>query len=96
MKKLVSILGLIAILSLGIPAANVLREGNAEERRIRTQEAIQHALNLCYAQEGFYPARLDYLIDHYGIIISPDVYYVYYKTIGSNIRPDVSVFRKGQ
>lgn len=96
MKKLLTILGLIAILSLGIPAANLLKGGNAEERRIRTEEAIQRALNLCYAQEGFYPARLDYLIEHYGIIISSDAYYVYYKTIGSNIRPDVTVFRKGK
>ncbi|MGB7595781.1 MAG: hypothetical protein WBL80_09505 [Erysipelotrichaceae bacterium] len=96
MKKFVMILGLVAILSLAVPAANLLKEGNAEERRIRTQEAIQRALNLCYAQEGFYPARLDYLIEHYGIIISSDNYYVYYKTIGSNIRPDVTVFRKGK
>jgi hypothetical protein len=96
MKKFVMILGLAAILSLGIPAANLLKEGNAEERRIRTEEAIQRALNLCYAQEGFYPARLDYLIEHYGIIISSNSYYVYYKTIGSNIRPDVTVFRKGK
>jgi hypothetical protein len=96
MKKFGMILGLAAILMLSIPGANRLNEGNAEERRIRTEEAIQRALNLCYAQEGFYPARLDYLIDHYGIIISSKTYYVYYKTIGSNIRPDVSVFRKGK
>jgi hypothetical protein len=96
MKKFLSILGLVAILSLSIPVANLLKEGNAEQRRIRTEEAIQRALNLCYAQEGFYPAQLDYLIDHYGIIISSDTYYVYFKTIGSNIRPDVTVFRKGK
>ena len=96
MRKYLMIMGLLAILSLSIPAANLLKEGNAEERRIRTEDAIQRALNLCYAQEGFYPARLDYLIGHYGIIISSADYFVYYKTIGSNIRPDVTVFRKGQ
>lgn len=96
MRRYWTILGLLAILMLGIPAANFLKESNAEQRRVRTQEAIQRALNLCYAQEGFYPARLDYLIEHYGIIVSFDAYFVYYKTIGSNIRPDVSVFFKGQ
>jgi hypothetical protein len=96
MKKYMSILGLIAILSLSVPAANLLKEGNAQQRLIRTEEAIQRALSLCYAQEGFYPARLEYLIDHYGILINSDTYYVYYKTIGSNIRPDVTVFRKGK
>ncbi len=96
MRRFWTILGLLAILSLSIPAANYLKTSNVEQRRIRTQEAIQRALNLCYAQEGFYPARLDYLIKNYGIIVSSDAYFVYYKTIGSNIRPDVSVFSKGQ
>lgn len=96
MRRFWTILGLLAILSLSIPAANYLKTSNVEQRRIRTQEAIQLALNLCYAQEGFYPARLDYLIKNYGIIVSSDAFFVYYKTIGSNIRPDVTVFSKGQ
>jgi len=94
MKRFVWILGFIALLSLAIPAADHLKQGNLEERRVRTEEAIQRALNLCYAQEGFYPAQLDYLIDHYGIQISADQYFVYYKTIGANIRPDVSVYER--
>jgi len=84
---------LIPILVLGLFFfSSVLQKKTTEERRIQVENAIQRALNLCYAQEGFYPAQLDYLIDHYGVQIDPDTYFVYYKTIGANIRPDVNVY----
>lgn len=84
---------LIPILVLGLFFfSSMIRQKTTEERRIQVENAIQRALNLCYAQEGFYPAQLDYLIDNYGVQIDPDSYFVYYKTIGANIRPDVSVY----
>jgi len=95
MRRVFYVAGFLLLLLLSLPAANILKEGNIEERRVRIEEAIQRALNLCYAQEGFYPADLDYLIDNYGILIDGKRYNVYYKTIGANIRPDVSVFKKG-
>jgi len=72
--------------------SSMIQRSTQEERRHQVEYAIQRALNLCYAQEGFYPAQLDYLIEHYGVQISSDQYFVYYKTIGANIRPDVSVY----
>ena len=84
---------LIPILILGLFFfSSVIQKNTTEERRIQVENAIQRALNLCYAQEGFYPAQLGYLIDHYGVQIDPDTYFVYYKTIGANIRPDVTVY----
>lgn len=86
---------LIPVLVLGLFFfSSMIQTKTAEERRIQVENAIQRALNLCYAQEGFYPAQLDYLIDHYGVQIDPNTYFVYYKTIGSNIRPDVSVYQR--
>ena len=67
---------------------------SALTRRQQVEHAIQKALTLCYAQEGFYPAKLDYLIDHYGVVVDPNTYFVYYKTFGANIRPDVSVYER--
>jgi hypothetical protein len=72
----------------------MIQRSTQEERRLQVENAIERALSLCYAQEGFYPAQFDYLIDHYGIQISADHYFVYYKTIGANIRPDVSVYER--
>lgn len=84
---------LVPVLVLGLFFfSSMIQTKTQEERRIQVENAIQRALNLCYAQEGFYPAKLDYLIDHYGVQIDPESYYVYYKTIGANIRPDVTVY----
>lgn len=71
-----------------------IAKDSALTRRQQVEQAIQKALTLCYAQEGFYPAKLDYLIDHYGVVVDPNTYFVYYKTFGANIRPDVSVYER--
>lgn len=84
---------LIPILALGLFFFSaMIQTKTIQERRIQVDNAIQRALNLCYAQEGFYPAKLDYLIANYGVQIDSGTYFVYYKTIGANIRPDVSVY----
>jgi hypothetical protein len=86
---------MIPVLVLGLFFfSTMIQTKTEEERRIQVENAIQRALNLCYAQEGFYPAKLDYLIDNYGVQIDPETYFVYYKTIGANIRPDVSVYQR--
>jgi hypothetical protein len=86
---------LIPVLVLGLFFfSTMIQTKTEEERRTQVENAIQRALNLCYAQEGFYPAKLDYLIDNYGVQIDPESYFVYYKTIGANIRPDVSVYQR--
>lgn len=81
------------IVALVVLTQQIARD-SANQRRQQVESAIQRALSLCYAQEGFYPAKLDYLIDHYGIIVDPTTYFVYYKTFGANIRPDVTVYER--
>ncbi len=58
------------------------------------ETAIQNALTLCYAQEGFYPAQLDYLIENYGIVVD-DSFVVTYKAFASNFRPTIHIYRIG-
>jgi hypothetical protein len=81
------------ILALVVLTQFVARD-SASQRRQQVENAIQRALILCYAQEGFYPAKLDYLIEHYGVVVDPNTYFVYYKTFGANIRPDVTVYER--
>lgn len=89
--------GLIAIilLVLSIPVAKLIQDKNTEYQMSQVESAIQRSLNLCYAQEGFYPAKLDYLIENYGLIVDDRLYYVSYKSFASNIRPDITIFSKG-
>ena len=83
----------VVIVALVVLTQQIARD-SASSRRQQVESAIQKALSLCYAQEGFYPAKLDYLIDHYGVVVDPNTYFVYYKTFGANIRPDVSVYER--
>lgn len=64
----------------------------------RQQESLQMAIDRdivhCYAVEGYYPPSLQYLIEHYGLTYNEDNFYVDYRPIGSNIRPNVTIIRK--
>ena len=45
----------------------------------------------CYATEGAYPPSIDYLVDHYGLIVNEDKYIYEYEAIADNIRPSITV-----
>lgn len=95
MKRILLLIFTVLLLVISIPIANNIKDRNTQYQIEQVESAIQRSLNLCYAQEGFYPAQLEYLIDHYGLIVDDRLYFVSYKVFASNIRPDVTVFRKG-
>lgn len=95
MKRVFLFIFTVLLLAISVPIANVIKDRNIEYQMEQVESAIQRSLNLCYAQEGFYPAKLDYLIDNYGLIVDDRLYFVSYKSFASNIRPDITVFRKG-
>jgi len=95
MKRLLLFAMTVFLLIISIPIANMIKDRNTEYQMEQVESAIQRSLNLCYAQEGFYPAKLDYLIENYGLIVDDRLYFVSYKSFASNIRPDITVFRKG-
>ena len=61
----------------------------------RTADALRKAAVSCYAIEGFYPASVSYLEEHYGVIVDYDRYAVLYDCIGSNVMPYIEVVRVG-
>ncbi len=61
----------------------------------RLESSLKDAAVHCYSIEGFYPADIDYLIDNYGVVVDFKEFNIYYATIGSNILPEIEVFRKG-
>lgn len=95
MKRVFLFIFTILLLIVSVPIANIIKDRNTEYQMEQVESAIQRSLNLCYAQEGFYPAKLDYLIENYGLIVDDRLYFVSYKSFASNIRPDITVFRKG-
>ncbi len=69
--------------------------GNASSKSQKAlEDAIRKAAVQCYAIEGSYPPNIDYLAEHYGIILNKDVYFYNYQVIGSNIMPNIVVMKK--
>ena len=45
----------------------------------------------CYALEGAYPEKIDYLVDNYMLTLNKDDYVYHYVFIGSNLAPEITV-----
>lgn len=59
-------------------------------------EQVRRAAVSCYASEGRYPQELDYLIEHYGLVVDETRYNVMYDVFASNIIPDIAVSVRGE
>jgi hypothetical protein len=61
-------------------------------------ETIQHTIEkyaiACYATEGSYPPDINYLTEHYGLILDEDIYIYDYEIFGSNVLPSIMVIEK--
>jgi siderophore synthetase component len=71
------------------------QQTSAEEALKAVQENVRRALLSCYAYEGFYPDSIDYLEEHYKLVINKDKYFVHYRIIANNLFPEVIVVEMG-
>lgn len=71
-------------------------DGNARQNLNVTRAAVQRAIVSCYAMEGSYPPSVQYLEDHYGVIIDHSKFVVSYEQAGSDIMPSFDVLEKGK
>lgn len=78
---------LLAVVAL----SNVQHDSETELVR----DAVKNAALSCYAVEGAFPASVDYLREHYGLIYDESKYIVSYDAFASNILPDILVLEKG-
>ncbi|MBQ9644593.1 MAG: hypothetical protein IJV26_11215 [Lachnospiraceae bacterium] len=68
-----------------ISTDTLLREKESIER------AMERDITACYALEGMYPPDLTYIREHYGLTYPESRFYVDYRPIAANIRPDYAV-----
>lgn len=88
LPALVLALALAAALFLFTRVLGVRADGEALSL---AEQNIRRAAVECYALEGFYPASLSYLREHYGVTVDEGRYLVDYTYIGSNLMPDITV-----
>jgi hypothetical protein len=69
----------------------LLQERSQTQSLKAVQTAVEQAVMQCYALEGAYPPDLNYLQDHYGLIINEDRYVYLYEVVGENIHPIIDV-----
>ena len=96
MRKFMNVFIVILVLGLGVFFAQRFQLNQRDRQLEVLEQAIQRSLNLCYAQEGFYPASIDYLVEHYGLVLDEQMVYFSYKAFASNIRPDITLFDRGE
>ena len=91
--KVVAFIVVLAVLLFLIYKALVSLSDTQTEKQIEiTQDAIIKAAVQCYALESRYPTGLQYLEDNYGLTLDRDKYVYHYRTIGSNMVPEVKVY----
>lgn len=62
--------------------------------KIILENALNRSITQCYALEGMYPPDLEYIQTNYGLMYNPDLYFIDYQYIGSNLRPDVTIIER--
>ena len=98
MKKLLKTAAALTILALVIALAvsafsRVDRAGSQEDIRQLTQ-ALRRGAVACYAQEGFYPPDLAFLLAYSGVTYDSQRYWIHYEIFASNLMPDITVVEK--
>jgi hypothetical protein len=58
----------------------------------RVEALIERYVIQCYATEGAYPPNIQYLVEHYGLIINEDKYIYEYEPVAENIKPMIQIF----
>jgi len=67
---------------------------NEEQSRVLTEQSIKKAAVQCYANEGMYPADLEYLEENYYVTIDYDRFSVVYDCFASNLMPNITVYTR--
>lgn len=88
---LISAAVLGAVLYLFVQSIGALQSRTQADRLNALTDAIRRASVQCYAIEGRYPPSVEYLEEHYGIVIDRDRYHAFYSGWASNVMPDITV-----
>lgn len=91
MKTAVLPIVIIGVIVFFFTAVSNFDEGRGAEGRDQLETSIRRACAACYATEGIYPPTLDYLVEHYGILIDESNYNVFYEVFSENLMPDITV-----
>lgn len=90
---LITVICIAAAAALFLYAMNRVDSGSINKQEESLEEAVNRDITICYAEEGRYPASLEYIVDNYGLTYDSDMFTVKYQVRGANIRPYVTIIR---
>ena len=85
---------IVLVLVFFLGAVSNLDRGRQEQALNQLEEALRRASAACYASEGIYPPDVEYLEEHYGLVIDEKRYIVHYQIHGANLMPDITVLER--
>lgn len=85
---LISVLLVVFVIS-GI---NGIKSDVTDAETARIKALVNEYVIQCYATEGAYPPNIQYLADHYGLILNEEKYIYEYEPVAENIKPVIQIF----
>lgn len=82
------------ILLLFLYGVNTLSDSNVSRQKDSLEKVLSRSITYCYSVEGVYPESLEYLKEHYGLTYNEELFFVDYRTTGSNLLPDVTIIER--
>lgn len=79
------------VLVAALLIVGALQTSAREQGAAALRESIINAAKQCCAIEGSYPATLEHLEEHYGVVVNDDDYVVSYESFADNVMPTVVV-----
>lgn len=93
-KRFLMLLPAMAVLLCFLFAFTRLDRARSDEHIGQLTEALRRGAVACYAQEGFYPPDVEFLLAYSGVRYDSDRYWIHYEIFASNLMPDITVVEK--
>ncbi len=82
---------LVAVL---LQSSDYFEKVNRVQSKELLEQSVRKAAIECYAVEGVYPSKLEYLEEQYGVSYDKEKYGVEYGCWSSNVMPVIVVYEK--
>lgn len=90
----VALVILVMVFAIAITAISSVQSSRKAENAEIIETGVRRAAMECYANEGFFPESIDYLIENYHLYTDTEHCIIHYSAISSNIMPEIKVIAK--
>ncbi len=95
LKNVIITVAVLAVfIAMIVFAISEAEQSRRNENALIIENGVKKAAVECYAEEGFYPDSIDYLIENYSLYTDSENCIIHYSPISSNIMPDIKVIAK--